>query len=75
MAASNIFTTVAAKVGVAYLDNERSRDGYAATAGVGVSYDLFKDLSLTADYRYQDSIKHESRFNGNTLTAGVKFKF
>ena len=67
--------TVAAKVGLAYLDNQRSKDGFAASIGAGVSYDVFKDVALTADYRYQEGFKHEGRFDGNTLTAGVKFKF
>ena len=67
--------TVAVKSGVAYLNNQDGTNGFAGSVGAGVSYPLFKDVALTADYRYQAGQKRVESFNGNTLTAGVKFSF
>ena len=67
--------TVAVKAGVAYLDQKKAVDGYAALVGAGVSYPLNKELALTADYRYQAGQSRVSNLNGNTVSAGLKYTF
>lgn len=68
--------TVAAKAGVAYLDNRGAvEDGYAGQVGVGVSVPLTKAVSLTGDYRYQFGQARVNKFDGNAFYAGVKYAF
>jgi opacity protein-like surface antigen len=67
--------TLAAKAGVAYLDQKGAADGYAALVGAGASYPLTKQLALTADYRYQAGQSRVSNLNGSTVYAGVKYSF
>ena len=43
--------------------------------GVGVSYPLTKQVSLTGDYRYQVGQSRVSAFDGNAFYAGVKYAF
>jgi len=67
--------TVTAKAGGAYVQPTSSTDGYALVAGVGVSYPIYKTVSLVADYSYQlgqDRIQH---LDGNKVSVGVKFGF
>lgn len=67
--------TVAAKAGVAYLDNQNGPDGYATTVGVGASYPLTKTLALTADVSRQYGQSRVDQFNGNRVTVGFKHSF
>lgn len=68
--------TVTPKVGVAYLDPQRTANGWAGTVGVGASYAVTKTVAVTADYRYQSALQSRvDNFNGNILSAGVKVSF
>jgi opacity protein-like surface antigen len=68
--------TITPKVGVAYLNPTTTENGWQATAGVGASYALTKSVALTADYRYQTSLQSRvDNFNGNVVSAGLKFSF
>ena len=68
--------TITPKVGVAYLNPTTTDNGWQATAGVGASYALTKNVALTADYRYQTSLQTRvESFNGNVITGGLKYSF
>lgn len=67
--------TVTPKVGVAYLNNQNSADGYALTVGVGASLPVTKQVSLTADVAHQYGQKRVEAFDGNRVTVGVKYAF
>ena len=67
--------TVAAKTGVAYIRPSLGLDGYAAVVGAGVSYPLTKDLSAAVDYSYQRGQQRVGSYDGNTVSAGVKYSF
>lgn len=67
--------SVGAKVGASYLDRNFGERGYVATVGVGATMPLNQKLDLTvgAERRYgQDRV---ADLNGNTLTAGLSYKF
>jgi hypothetical protein len=67
--------TVTPRVGVAYLDNQVGQDGYAATVGVGATVPVTKQVSvgLAVDRQYgQDRV---NQFDGNRVTAAVKYRF
>lgn len=67
--------TITPKVGVAYLNNQGSADGYAMTVGVGTSVPVAKQVSLGLDYARQYGQDRVSQFDGNRLTASVKYSF
>lgn len=67
--------TVAAKAGGAYLNQKTGNDGYAWLVGAGVEYPVTKQVSLTADYRYQIGQSRVSSLDGSTISAGMKFSF
>ncbi len=67
--------TVTPRLGVAYLDNQTGSNGYAATVGLGASVPVTKKVGvgLAVDRQYgQDRV---SQFDGNRLTAAVKYSF
>lgn len=67
--------TFGPKIGVAYLDNQRGKDGYAMTVGAGASMRVTKRASVNLDVvrqMGQDSVK---QFNGNLVGLGVSYKF
>ncbi len=67
--------TVTPKVGVAYLNNQVGQDGYAMTAGVGLSMPVTKKVSLGVDLasvRGQDRGKSSG---GNTVAVGLNYEF
>ena len=66
---------VAGKVGYAYLNNQNAVSGSAATLGVGVTVPFNKNWSGTVDYAYQMAESGVTQFNGNVITAGIKYKF
>lgn len=65
--------------GVAYIDpqstSSRLGNGTSGLVGFGVSYPVYKQVSLTADYDYQKSNGATKPFNGNVITTGVKYAF
>jgi hypothetical protein len=67
--------TVAVKGGAAYLNNQTGQDGYAALVGVGASLPVNKSLALTVDATRQYGQDRVNRFDGNRVTAGVKYSF
>ena len=67
--------TVTPKVGVAYLDNQASADGYAMTVGVGASVPVNKQVSFTVDFARQYGQTRVQAFDGNRTTVGLKYKF
>lgn len=68
--------TVAAKAGVAYLDNASAANGWAGAVGLGVDVPLTKSVSATVDYRYQSALQDRvKQFDGSNVAVGVKYKF
>lgn len=67
--------TLAAKGGVAFLDNQRGNDGAAAVVGLGASLPVNKALSLTVDVARQYGQDRVKQFDGNVVTAGLRVKF
>lgn len=66
---------VAPRLGVAYLDNQNSENGYAMTVGLGATVPVTKQVSvgLAVDRQYgQDRV---NQFDGNRVTAAVKYSF
>lgn len=67
--------TVTPRLGVAYLDNQTTSNGYAMTVGIGASVPVVKKVSvgLAVDRQYgQDRV---NQFDGNRVTASVKYSF
>ncbi len=67
--------TVTPRLGVAYLDNQTGSNGYAATVGIGAAVPVTKKVGvgLAVDRQYgQDRV---SQFDGNRVTAAVKYSF
>ena len=67
--------TVAVKGGAAYLNNQTGQDGYAALIGVGASLPVNKNVALTVDATRQYGQDRVNSFDGNRVTAGVKYSF
>lgn len=67
--------TVSAKAGGAYLDNQTGTDGYAAVVGAGFSVPVTKTVTAGVDFTRQYGQDRVSQFDGNRVTAGLKFKF
>jgi hypothetical protein len=67
--------TLTPKLGVAYLNNQSSRDGYAMTVGVGASMPLTKTLSLSVDFARQYGQDRVKSSDGNTVTTGLAYRF
>lgn len=67
--------TITPKLGVSYLDNARDADGYAMTVGLGATMPLTKQVSLGLDIARQYGQDRVQQFDGNRVTAGVKYKF
>lgn len=67
--------SVAVKAGGAYLNNQVGENGYAALVGIGASMPVNKQVSLTLDATRQYGQDRVQSFDGNRVTAGVKFRF
>lgn len=67
--------TVTPKVGVAYLNNQTGNDGYAMTVGVGATVPVTKQVSFGVDVARQYGQDRVQAFDGNRVTAGLKYKF
>jgi len=65
------------RVGFAYLDPQSSRatNGGAGFVGAGISYPVTKTVNIVADYAYQKGNNITKAYDGNILTAGVKYSF
>lgn len=67
--------TVTPKIGVAYLNNQTTSDGYALTVGVGATVPVTKTIDFTVDAARQYGQDRVKASDGNMVTAGVKYKF
>lgn len=67
--------SLAPTVGVAYLSNQHSADGYALAVGLGASMPVTKKVSATIDFRRQYGQDRVQSSDGNVVTAGMKYKF
>jgi hypothetical protein len=67
--------SVGVLAGGAYLNNQTGNDGYAVLVGVGTSMPLTKQVSLTVDAVRQTGQDRVSQFDGNRVTAGIKYRF
>lgn len=67
--------TVAPKLGYAYIDPASGQNGGAWTFGIGASYPVYKQVSLTADYYYQVGQTRVDSYNGNYFMVGAKYSF
>lgn len=68
--------TVAPKVGVTFVDPSNSGlNGAALSVGVGASYSLAKNVTVVADFSHTRSQDRVNAFNGNAVSAGVKYSF
>jgi hypothetical protein len=67
--------TVAVKMGGAYLNNQTGSDGYAVLVGAGVSVPVANKVSVGLDYTRQYGQERVNSFDGNRLTANVKYAF
>jgi len=67
--------SVAAKSGLAMIDSEVGSNGGAFLIGVGVSYPLAKNIAFVADYSYQAGHTRVKEYNGNAISAGIKYSF
>ncbi len=67
--------TVTPKVGAAYLNNQTGADGYAMTVGVGASVPVTKQVSVGLDIARQYGQDCVQSFDGNRVTAAVRYKF
>lgn len=67
--------TVGVRAGGAYLNNQTGADGYAAVVGVGASVPVTKQVSLTVDVTRQYGQDRVQSFDGDRVTAGLKYRF
>jgi len=67
--------SVAVKGGAAYLNNQTGQDGYAALVGVGASLPINKNMALIVDATRQYGQDRVNSFDGNRVTAGIKYSF
>lgn len=67
--------TFTVKAGAAIVEPSYTESSYAGIVGVGISYPVYKNVSLVADYSYQHGQNRVSQFDGNALTAGIKYSF
>lgn len=67
--------TVTPKLGVAYLNNQVSSNGYAMTVGIGATVPVTKAIDFTVDAARQYGQTRVQESDGNTVVAGLKYKF
>jgi opacity protein-like surface antigen len=69
--------TITPKLGYAYLDNQTPGidNGSAGTVGVGFSVPVAQKVTVGLDYAYQKGQDRVSQFDGNRVTASVKYRF
>ncbi len=66
---------VDAKLGLAHVNPDHRKSGWAATLGLGASYPIAPHTSLVADVAYQKGQNRIERFDGAVASAGVRFTF
>jgi hypothetical protein len=62
-------------VGVSYIDNQNTVDGYAMTVGMEMSLPINKRLDGVVDLSYQVGQSRIKNFNGGGITTGIRYKF
>ena len=63
------------RLGYAYLNNQTGEDGSALTVGVGASAPITKQVSVGLSVDRQYGQNRVSSFDGNVITAGLKYRF
>jgi len=65
------------RVGFAYLDPQSgtASNGGAGFVGAGVAYPVTKKITAVADYAYQKGNNITKAYDGNIVTAGLKYSF
>jgi opacity protein-like surface antigen len=66
---------VSGRVGYAYLDNKIAQNGNALTLGVGAQVPVTKAVAATLSIDHQYGQERVEQFNGNIVTAGLKYSF
>lgn len=67
--------SISPRAGVAYLANRTEHDGYALTAGVEASIPLDDRMKLGIAVDHQAGQSEVKSFNGNRVTAAIKYSF
>ena len=67
--------TVTPKLGVAYLNNQASADGFAMTVGAGVSTPVTKTVTVGLDLVRQYGQDRVKASDGNGVKLGLTYKF
>lgn len=67
--------TITPNIGVAYLDNQRVSDGYSMSVGVAASVPVAKNVGFVVNASRQYGQQRVSTFDGNAITAGLKYVF
>lgn len=67
--------TVTPVAGVAYLHNQTSDDGLAVAAGVSTSMPIRDRVALVVDWTHQWGQTRVNTYNGNRVSAGVRYTF
>lgn len=66
---------LAARAGVAHLNNQTTADGYALTVGAGATLPLTKSVAATLSVDHQYGQKRVQAFDGNRATVGLRYTF
>lgn len=67
--------TVTPNLGVAYLNNQASADGFAMTVGAGVSTPVTKTVTVGLDLVRQYGQDRVKASDGNSVKLGLTYKF
>ena len=65
------------RAGVAFIDPQspNTSNGGAGFIGAGIAYPVTSKVNLIADYAYQKGNNITKAYDGNIVTAGVKYSF
>jgi outer membrane autotransporter protein len=65
------------RAGVAFIDPQslKTSNGGAGFVGAGIAYPVTSKVKLVADYAYQKGNNITKAYDGNIVTAGVKYSF
>jgi len=66
---------VAGKLGLAHVDPDHRKSGWAGTIGLGATLPIAPKLDLVADLAYQKGQRKIHQFDGAVLSAGLKYSF
>lgn len=67
--------SLAPKVGIAYIDTQYGRDGFALTTGLGITVPVTKTISFTADYWKQLGQSKIKEYDGTQASIGLRYRF